>query len=71
MENSPDCFDYLEPNKNEVDSSDTMVQESKVYAAFRLSKFFKIRIEISIFGRPFYVRTLNPLSKLKIEENGR
>lgn len=71
MVKSPDCYEFLEPNKNEAASSDVMVQDSKIYAAFRLSKYFKIRIEISIFGRPFYVRTLNPLSRLKIEENGR
>lgn len=71
MEKFPDCFDFLEPNKNEVESAEVNVRDSKVYAAFRLSKYFKIRIEISIFGRPFYVRTLNPLSKLKIEEDGR
>lgn len=60
-------FDYyIEPNSNELEeSTEFLSEQSKVYAAFRLSKYFKIRIEISIFGRPFYVRTLNPLSKLK------
>lgn len=58
-------FDYIEPQQNECDSASSLSEESKVYAAFRLSKFFKIRLEISIFGRSFYVRTLNPLSRLK------
>lgn len=58
-------FDFIEPQQNECDSTSYLSEESKVYAAFRLSKFFKIRLEISIFGKPFYVRTLNPLSRLK------
>lgn len=68
MAKSDEKFDFIEPQKNECDSTSYLSEESKVYAAFRLSKFFKIRIELSIFGRPFYVRTLNPLSKLKNEE---
>lgn len=56
-------FDFIEPQVNECDSASNLSEDSKVYAAFRLSKYFKIRIELSIFGRPFYVRTLNPLSK--------
>lgn len=58
-------LDYIEPQFNECDSASSLSEESKVYAAFRLSKFFKIRLEISIFGRPFYVRTLNPLARFK------
>lgn len=58
-------FDFIEPQNNECESTSYLSEESKVYAAFRLSKFFKIRIELSIFGRPFYVRTLNPLSKIQ------
>lgn len=67
MEKSDFKFDFIEPQKNDCDSTSFITEESKVYAAFRLSKFFKIRLEISIFGRPFYVRTLNPLSKIKSE----
>ena len=61
-------FEFIEPQSNECESTSYLSEESKVYAAFRLSKYFKIRIEISIFGRPFYVRQLNPLSKLNEEK---
>ena len=65
MEKCNEKWDFIEPQQNECETNSYLSEESKVYAAFRLSKYFKIRLEISIFGKPFYVRTLNPLSKLK------